>query len=183
MPIVFFFGYFLAETLAFWAVARWIGVGWALVALFGTMFFGMAIAMWEVRRMLAGATARTPDGQTVLKAQRPGALAGNVGLTIIGGLLLSAPGFVSAVIGALLIFAPTRAVMRTVLSVSLFKRLEKTGMRIYEASPMAQHTESYGTFAPEGGAAGGAQPGLVIDEEELKSWTKDVRPEDFGDGR
>ena len=41
---MYFALYMVAETLTFWAVSTWIGVGWALIALFVTMFFGMSIA-------------------------------------------------------------------------------------------------------------------------------------------
>lgn len=62
MPFVLFIAYTLLETLAFWAVAKWIGILWALVALFVTMFFGMSIAGIEIRRIMSRQIVRGQDG-------------------------------------------------------------------------------------------------------------------------
>ena len=62
MPFMYFALYMVAETLTFWAVSKWIGVGWALIALFVTMFFGMSIAGLEVRRLMGKQVERTGDG-------------------------------------------------------------------------------------------------------------------------
>ena len=185
MPFVLFIAYILLESLAFWAVAQWIGVLWALLALALTMLFGMSIASWEVRRMMSSRIRTSGDGAYVMEDPTPGKTAGNVGLTMVGGLLLSLPGFVSTIMGALLIFAPTRSVIRSVLAASMFKKIENMGVRVYEASPMAQHRDTYGSFgaATAGPGAGSAgQSHEVIDEEELRDWTEHVKPEDFGDG-
>ena len=147
MPFLLILAYFLLETLAFWGVARLIGVGWAVVALFLTMMFGMSIALWEIRRLLG--------------RQHP-AQAGNIGLTFVGGLLLSAPGFVTTILGILLIAPPTRAIIRTILGMQFMRRVEKAGLRVYSST-------SYGSFG-----------GPVIDEDEIREWTDHVRPEDFG---
>lgn len=152
MPLLLFIAYFVLETLAFWGVVKLIGLGWAIVALFATMFFGMSIAAWEARRQLAR------------RGQAPGKVAGNVGLTIVGGLLLSAPGFVSTLLGLLLILPPTRSLTRQLLGATVMRRVEKAGLRVYQAAP----TTSYGTFGGE-----------VIDEEEIKAWSENVSPEDF----
>ncbi|KHO29497.1 FxsA family protein [Corynebacterium minutissimum] len=186
MPFVLFIAYILLETLAFWAVANWIGVLWALLALGLTMLFGMTIASWEVRRMMSARIRQTGDGMYVMEDPTPGKTAGNVGLTMVGGMLLSAPGFVSTILGALLIFAPTRSIIRTLLAASMFKKIENLGVRVYEASPMAQHRDSYGSFGSMG-PSGTTDPNNlnheVIDEDELREWTQHVKPEDFGDGK
>ena len=50
---------------------------------------------------------------------------------------------------------------------------------------MAQHRDSYGSFGTTG--PGPMPPGSssheVIDEDELRDWTQNVKPEDFGDGK
>ena len=66
MPFFYFALYMVAETLTFWAVSTWIGVGWALIALFVTMFFGMSIAGIEVRRLMGKQVERTGDGTCLL---------------------------------------------------------------------------------------------------------------------
>ena len=62
------------------------------------------------------------------------------------------------------------------------------GVRIYEASPMAQQHDSYGNFGSFGQASGqsfGQSSGQsdsheVIDEEELRKWSENLDPDDFG---
>ena len=108
MPFMYFALYMVAETLTFWAVSKWIGVGWALIALFVTMFFGMSIAGLEVRRLMGKQVERTGDGTYVVHAGNVGKTASNVGLTLVGGMLLSLPGFLTTILGALFIFSPTR---------------------------------------------------------------------------
>lgn len=199
MPLVLFFAYFFLETLTFWAVSQWIGVGWALVALFATMFFGMSLAMFEVRRMMSSKVVKADDGALYMQDSTPGKTAGNVGLTIAGGVLLSLPGFLSTVLGALLIFPPTRALFRTMATISIFRSVERLGVRMYEHSPMSQHHANYGSFnAPQGDADSTqedayraqqsrwpSQPDrdpLVIDEDEIRRWSESLDPKDFGDG-
>ena len=158
MPVLFFFAYFVLETLAFYGVAKLLGVGWALIALFVTMFFGMAVAMWEVRRLMARQIVRDKaSGALYMKQEGAGKLAGNVGLTIAGGILLSIPGFLTAIVGILLLLPPTRALTRKLMGFSFIRG--------------AQHN-SYGTFG-----SGGYE---VVDEEEIHRWSESVNPEDFG---
>lgn len=202
MPLVLFFAYFFLETLTFWAVAKWIGVGWALVALFVTMFFGMSIAMFEVRRMMSAKVVKGEDGALYMQDSTPGKTAGNVGLTIAGGVLLSLPGFLSTILGALLIFPPTRALFRAMATISIFRSVEKLGVRMYEQSPMSNNHTSYGSFGvdPNESTSTGTQSTygqwgsgqqsrpehdpMVIDEDEIRQWTENLDPEDFGkDGK
>lgn len=174
MPVIFIFLYFLLETLCFWAVASAIGLGWAIVALFVTMFFGMSIAMFEVRRLMRRQVTAGKDGVLYVKEEGAGAAAGNVGLTIAGGLLLSAPGFVTTALGLLLIIPPTRAILRKLLGFGLFRKLENVGARVYQASQRSD-AASYGSFGPRAGSP------EVIDEDELRQWTDTVDPDDFRD--
>ncbi|MBD0855890.1 exlusion protein FxsA [Corynebacterium striatum] len=192
MPFVLFIAYTLLETLAFWAVAKWIGILWALVALFVSMFFGMSLAGIEIRRIMSRQIVRGQDGIYYMDGNQAGKTAGNVGLTLAGGMLLSMPGFVSTLIGALLIFAPTRSLARTILAASMVRKIEHMGTRIFEASPMAQHHDSYGSFGNAadygsttgypGGAQGSRQEPEVLDEEEIRQWTENLDPDDFTSG-
>ena len=192
MPVVYFFAYFLLEALAFWAVSSWIGVGWALLVLFVTMFFGMTIAGVEARRIMRSRVRADDKGQLVYSDDKPGRTAGNVGLTMVGGVPLSIPGFVTTIVGLLLILPPTRSLIRTVLAARMFRAIERMGMRVYEATPMAQNHTSFGQFT----SARPSQPGardssrgsarrrardedLVIDEDEIRRWSESADPDDF----
>lgn len=189
MPFLYFALYMVAETLTFWAVSTWIGVGWALIALFVTMFFGMSIAGIEVRRLMGKQVERTADGTYVVRTGNMGKTASNVGLTLVGGMLLSLPGFLTTLLGALLIFSPTRAIFRTIMAASMYRKIENMGIKIYEATPMAQQHDSYGDFgsfghgqAAQSGHPSTQEPGThgVLDEEEIRRWTENLDPDDFG---
>ena len=51
VPVLIAIPYFLIEALAFWGVARWLGVGWALILLFLFFFGGLFLAATEMRRI------------------------------------------------------------------------------------------------------------------------------------
>ncbi|PQM73689.1 FxsA family protein [Corynebacterium sp. J010B-136] len=185
------FLYIVLEGLAFAGIANLIGLGWTLLLLLATMLFGMTIASLEVRRIMHGKTTRTEDGSVIMEDATPGRTAGNVGLTLAGGVLLSLPGFLTTFLGILLILPPTRALLRTLLSVKLFKSVENMGVRFYDASPMSSQHDSYGSFgtfgAPSTGNPGtastqpsAAQEREVIDEDEIRNWSQSLSPEDFG---
>ena len=104
-------------------------------------------------------------------------------------MLLSLPGFLTTILGALLIFSPTRAIIRTVMAASLYRKIENMGVKIYEATPMAQQHDTYGDFGSfgRGQAAHSGHPSTqdagpheVLDEEEIRRWTENLDPDDFG---
>ncbi|AWB81912.1 membrane protein FxsA [Corynebacterium yudongzhengii] len=131
MPLVIFlFTYFVTEALAFYAVATWIGVGWALLALFALMFIGGAFGFSQ----LSSIRRQAARGQ--ISAPR---VAGDLGLTFLGVLLNAAPGFVTSAFGLLLIFPPTRAFFRGLAA----GKLTKIGTQVYARS---RPSTSYGTF-------------------------------------
>ncbi|MBK4140917.1 FxsA family protein [Corynebacterium macginleyi] len=180
MPFLYLVLYMLAETVAFWAVAEFLGLFWTLIVLFITMFFGMSIAGIEVRRLMSKQVEQASDGTYYVRDNNMGLTAGNVGLTLAGGMLLSLPGFLTSLLGILLIFAPTRSLFRKVMAVSIYRKVEKMGARIYEASPMAQQHDSYGNFGSFGQSSGQNESHEVIDEEELRHWSENLKPDDFG---
>lgn len=196
MPfMLLLFAYIVLEGLTFMGIAQLIGLGWTLLLLLATMLFGMTIASLEVRRIMSKNVTRTKDGSVMMEDATPGKTAGNVGLTLAGGVFLSLPGFLTTFIGIFLILPPTRALLRTMLSVRLFKSVENMGVRFYDASPMSGQHSSYGSFGnfagpagfgpQSGGAARGTTPQQpenheVIDEEEIRNWTESLNPEDFG---
>ncbi|MDN6246391.1 MAG: FxsA family protein, partial [Corynebacterium casei] len=100
------FVYLVLEGLAFVGLAQLIGLGWTLLLLLATMLFGMTIASLEVRRIMSGKTKRTEDGSVIMEDATPGRTAGNVGLTLAGGVFLSLPGFITTFIGIFLILPP-----------------------------------------------------------------------------
>lgn len=155
MPLLMF-AYFAVEMLAFWGVAKAIGVGWALLLVLALMALGAFAASLSLRAALA----RAAQGRSSV-----GRLAGDSALLLAGWALCVVPGFVSSVVGLLLILPPTRALIRGVLSARVRRNIEQVGMRVYESAPMSRYRTSYGTFTPEKDASH-----EVIDAEELEKW-------------
>ncbi|AKK08748.1 FxsA family protein [Corynebacterium testudinoris] len=153
--------YLVIEALAFWAVASWIGVGWAILTVFALMAISLILAGVEMRRVSRAAAAQKIG---------PGRLAGDYGLLTAGAILGGIPGIVSSILGLLLIFAPTRGLIRQVLAVKLVKTVEDLGVRSFEATNAGRAHTNYGSFGA----------GTVIDEEEIRGWTENIQPEDFG---
>ena len=127
MPI-YILTYFLVEALAFFLVAKSIGVGWALLAIFALMVLGGALATLTLR----GELAKAARGKTSV-----GKLAGDSALLMVGWAFCIIPGFVSSILGFFLVFSPTRSILRNHLSRSLRQRVENVGIRMYESTPMS----------------------------------------------
>ena len=70
--------YLLIEAVTFWAVATWIGVGWALLTVFILMAVGIVAAGVEMQRVGRSAAARRIT---------PGRMAGDYGLLTVGAIL------------------------------------------------------------------------------------------------
>ncbi|GAB3943663.1 FxsA family protein [Corynebacterium tapiri] len=137
MPLVLVFLYIAIEAVAFYAVATWLGIGWALLALFALMVVGGLAGMSQVRRV----SARAAQGRI-----GPGQLAGDIGLLFAGTILAASPGFITAIPGFFLIIPFTRSLVRKSAANSLTRRVQDFGARAYSASPMAQRHTSYGSF-------------------------------------
>lgn len=161
MPI-YILTYFLVEALAFFLVAKAIGVGWALLAIFALMALGGALATFTLR----GELTKAARGRTSM-----GKLAGDSALLMVGWAFCIIPGFMSSLLGLLLIFTPTRTLFRNHLSRSLRQRIESLGIKVYESTPMARNTTTYGSFSqptPEQGFSEDEHP--VIDTDEIEEW-------------
>ena len=119
MPII---AYFLIEALAFWGVSQLVGVGWALFGVFALMLVGALAASPALRSELARAQAG--NGSV-------GQFAGGTALVAAGWALAILPGYVTSVIGLLLLLRPTRELVRRSLAKSLQKRIEDFGCLLY----------------------------------------------------
>ncbi|MDO5511159.1 FxsA family protein [Corynebacterium sp.] len=151
----------IIEALVFWAVGSWLGVGWALLIMFGLMAAGLIAMPFEMRRV-----GRLAAGQKI----SAGRLAGDYGLLTAGAILAGTPGIATSILGLLLILPPTRALARRVAAKKMMKSIEDLGVRSYEATASRRPGTTYGSFG---------DPEQVIDEQEVRDWTRDVRPEDF----
>lgn len=107
--------YVVAEVAAVWAVSSVVGV----LGTLGLLIAGAVLGSWLARR--EGARAARAFLATA-RAGRPSHNEMTDGMLVaFGGLLIMAPGFVSDLAGLLLLFSPTRAVVRR----SLLRRAER----------------------------------------------------------
>jgi len=96
----------VAEVLVAIKVAEAIGVGAMLLALIASW----PIGTWAMRSQGRAAWRRV--GDAVAAARPPGREALDGALVLAGGMLMIIPGFISDVLGALLLLPPTRRLMR-----------------------------------------------------------------------
>lgn len=96
----------VAELLVAIKVAELIGVLWTVLALIVTWPAGV----WLLRERGRSAWRRLTDA--VAHGRQPGREAADGALVLIGAGLLIVPGFITDVIGGLLLLAPTRSIAR-----------------------------------------------------------------------
>lgn len=100
----------LVEIFAFIEVGLAIGWIWALLLLFGTSIIGFRMARSQ------GRTALRELSRAFSERRPPRATAMDGALGSIGGLLLLIPGFVTDVIGAVLLLPPAKKLVRAWLT-------------------------------------------------------------------
>ncbi len=102
MLLFFFVVWVIAELAAMVLVAEWIGVFWMLVLLFAGIPVGIRIIRWQARSAGQRVTARTGIGDTPTLDVIESALG------ILAGALFVIPGFLSDIVGAILLIGPIR---------------------------------------------------------------------------
>jgi UPF0716 protein FxsA len=151
--ILLFFLFFVVAPLVELYVAVWaasqLGVGPALLTMLIAAVLGIVVMRRAWRRR-----PRTPDSALLWTA----------------GLLLLLPGFISDVIGLLLLFPPVRAVIRVWVGIRLERSLEQWNVRLMRWSPLGQgwSQEQWGS-QQLGGQLGGQGPvirGEVVDDDD-----------------
>jgi UPF0716 protein FxsA len=116
---VAFLLYVFAEIAAIWAVGLAVGVLGTLGLLLAGAFIGSWLARREGAKAMRAFTSAARAGQPAEKELTDGMLVG------LGGVLILVPGFVSDVLGLLLMLPPSRAVARRLW----LKRMEKRAVR------------------------------------------------------
>jgi UPF0716 protein FxsA len=105
------------EVVVFILVARWIGLGWAILMVLGTSLLGVVLLQREStgvwRRLREAMNTGRPPGTQVID-----------GMVRLGGaLLLLVPGLVTSVAGVLLLVPPVRRAVRGLAARGAEKRL------------------------------------------------------------
>lgn len=116
---VAFLLYVVAEIAAIWAVGSAVGVLGTLGLLLAGAFLGSWLARREGGKAMRAFLTAARAGQPAEKELTDGML------VALGGVLILVPGFVSDVLGLLLMLPPSRAVARRLW----LKRMEKRAVR------------------------------------------------------
>ncbi|WP_410637587.1 FxsA family protein [Amycolatopsis sp. lyj-346] len=116
---VAFLLYVFAEIAAIWAVGSAVGVLGTVGLLLAGAFLGSWLARREGGKAMRAFTAAARSGRPAEKELTDGMLVG------LGGVLILVPGFISDVLGLLLMLPPSRAVVRR----WWLRRVEKRAMR------------------------------------------------------
>ena len=139
----------IVEIIAFVLVAQAIGAGWAVLLLLVFSGAGMAMMAREGRR----------GWQRVREATRGGAPVGNQAADGIAGaagaLLLFVPGFVTGVVGAIVLIPPVRTFAAGRIRAATEKRVSSsTAGNLF--GPRVVRAERTPTSTPSAGSAGAA---------------------------
>lgn len=114
----------VVEVLAVYGVARLIGVGWTLLLFVALSALGVWLLRREGRRTWQALRLALRSGQM------PSREIADAILVFLGGALLTLPGFVSDVLGLVLVLPVTRPVARIGLEAVIARRLLAVGMPV-----------------------------------------------------
>ncbi len=111
MPLLLFFVFVVFPAVELYVavqVGQAIGFGWVLLLLIAGAVLGSAVmrragASWWSALRVEGTAGRLPDGRA----------AGDAAMLFLAGLLIFLPGFVSDVVGLVLLVPPVRRVLQT----------------------------------------------------------------------
>ena len=110
--------YAVIELAVVVALASTIGLGWTVLLLLAAFLAGITLAGSQLKRQL-----------TRLRLTQQSRAASDGALVALGTVLVVVPGLVSTTAGLLLLFPPTRAVARPLLSAMAVRGLISSGRR------------------------------------------------------
>lgn len=149
------------ELVALVLVANWVGFGWALLLLLGTSILGVALLRveglraWQELRT-AAADGRFPQDEPE-SVEASSARMADTGARILSGVLLTFPGFVTDLIGLVLLIPPIRR--------GVGRRLAASAFRTFPAR-RGPGMGGLGRPGGQGGPGGsGVQHGVVVEGE------------------
>jgi UPF0716 protein FxsA len=171
-----FLGYAVAELAVVLALGWTIGLGWTLLLLLAAFVMGAAVAGSQLRRQLrllrsslAASRGGSPPqaGGASTRARGPAA---DSALVALGSVLVVVPGLVSTLVGLLLLFPPTRAVARPVLTAMAVRGIGRRAPLITVATVGADRFASARRPSPD------YVDGEVIDVTDVDSPALPLRP-------
>jgi UPF0716 protein FxsA len=145
----------IMEIAVLIAIGQVIGAAWTLLLVLATS----ALGGWLLRR--EGSRAWRAFQADIAQNRPPGNTATEGVLVLIGGIFMLVPGFVSDIIGAILILPPTRRIARRIVLVAITSRMSAAtvtslfGPRRVRARFGQPHSPTY-TAGPSEGPSTGA---------------------------
>jgi UPF0716 protein FxsA len=126
--------YVLVELVAVIALTYTIGFGWTVLLLLGTFVLGLAVAGSQATRQLQRLRSglATPEG-----AATDGVL------IALGSVLTIVPGFITSVLGLLLLLPPTRVVARPVVMALAARGLGRVPLLVTSTGPYRPPRRDY----------------------------------------
>ncbi|MGH3516759.1 MAG: FxsA family protein [Haloechinothrix sp.] len=115
--------YLIAEVAAIWAVVSAVGVLWTIVLLLAGAFVGSWLARREGGKAMRAVMKAAQSGKSGHQEVTDGML------VALGGVLILIPGFVTDVVGLLMLLPPTRALFRRAWLRRLERRAPLAGAR------------------------------------------------------
>lgn len=148
MALVLFFVFLVVPFLELYViiqVAGVIGTGWTLALLVSESVLGA----WLCKREGAGVLRRI--NRQLAESQLPTTEVVDGALILLAGALMVTPGFLTDILGFVLLIPPTRAVVRNVISRSLRRRIERAAEAGSDASFRVIRVTNFGpTGSPSG---------------------------------
>lgn len=133
-----------------------LGAAWTIVLLVGTSLVGVWLVRVEGRRAWSQLRDALADGRW------PGDAVAQGALVLLGGVLLVLPGFVTDAVGLLLLLAPTRSALTSVLRARTLAGGQRTRTRRVGGRARGGHRHAGGH--PHGQARGRVVPGVEVVE-------------------
>ncbi|MFP5309552.1 MAG: FxsA family protein [Actinomycetes bacterium] len=168
MPLLLFVAFIavpLVELFVIGQVADVIGLGWTILLLVADSLLGAVLVRNEGRR--AWQAFRT----ALSNARWPGDEVAQGALVLVGGALLLTPGFVTDVLGLLLVAPPSRRVLSKVLRVRLggpVVVVDGLGSRWNQVRDRSDAAAGADPRAPRDGDAGDDDGPATVDVEVLR---------------
>jgi UPF0716 protein FxsA len=143
-------------------VGQQVGAGWTLLLLLGLSALGVLVLRSNGRAWRTVLADATPTPGTAIPPPGTGAAAADAGFRLLAGLLLLVPGFVSGVVGLILLFPPARALAIAV-----------TGNWVVRRFPTMRTTMTRVRIV---GGGGDVVPGQVVDPDRPEPPPDDPSP-------
>lgn len=116
----------IAELALFIALGNQIGILWTILVIIATGALGIYLARKEGFQSIRNIQASVQSGQA------PGPVLVDAALTLIGGVILILPGFLTDIIGLLFVLPFTRHLMKPLIYKYLRNKMKKSSVVIVQ---------------------------------------------------